>query len=422
MSTKITKEHAPEEHPPTKTKVTKGIQSSKTEATKEHAPEEHPPAKTKVTNGIQSSKTEATKEHPQRYQNTEDKRYRFISLLEDTRSNFKYIYEKFSKLIDFHEGSSEDNVETAEMLQNDCERCLGEIEENLREALELLEKNPSISNKFENVREVERYRYSINEIFTLYIENSKNEEDKKQIPRLKKCLPYIEESVYKCNMITIPNCLNEQLGHLKSGDALDFYKAYQEEFFSETQKKDLLEYFNRYPESIEGKIDVSKGLIFKVDPKGERWKSYGWIIGTFVAGALGLSLFFWLFKDEIALDNFTIFFKSYLVFIFGALLHILIEGVFKTPESSTRFNFKSASDWLAWVNIKHGAIMVGIVALDLLFILLLLVLGTNGDDLSTIPLLAVGYSSDSLSDTVIPKFKDFIKDKETPLTDRISGT
>ena len=400
MSTDSTKGHASEEDPPAKTKVINRIQSSGTEATREHAPEEQPPS----------------------YQNTEDKRCRFISLLEDTRSHFKHIYENLSELIKFDEGSREDDVETAEMLRNDCKRYIGETEKNLKSVLKLLEEDPSISNMYEYVREIDRYRYSINEIFTLYIENSKNEKDKKQIPRLKTCLSYIEKSVYKCNMITIPNCLHKQLGHLKSGDALDFYKAYEEEFFSETEKKDLLEYFNRYPESIEGKIDVSKGLIFKVDPKEERWKSYGWIIGTFVAGALGLSLFFWLFKNEIALDNFTVFFKSYLVFVFGALIHILIEGGFKTPKSSTRFNFKSGSDWLAWVNIKHGAIMGGIVALDLLFVLLLLVLGTNGDDLSTIPLLAAGYSSDSLSDTVIPKFKDFIEDKEKPLTDKISGT
>lgn len=340
---------------------------------------------------------------------------RFLFLLRNIRVEFQTIHDSFSKLIELNSSPDKKkcSVETEEIHEGIYKRCSKVIDSYLAAIDGLFEKNPCISEHSDTVQTIKEGWNLVKELFNDYTENHAKKAD-----ILNKCKQCLENAVYLCNIITVPSRVEDHLNTLKAGYALDFYEELKEEFFSEEQAKDVFKYLARHPAFIDDIIDPSKGLIFKVDPRNERWKSYARTFGAFLLGVGAVGGSFWFFREQISQDL-TSFLKFYLIFVCGALFHIFIDAM-KSTKSSTGLNFKSVDDWFLWVNIKELSIITGIILLDFTFIGLALILSEN--EFNTITLAAAGYSFDSIGEIIYGRFELILSKKEVLLKNKISST
>lgn len=338
---------------------------------------------------------------------------RFFFLLRNMRVEFQTIRTSFSDLIDLNSSSEKEtsSVETSEIHKNIYSTCSGIITKNLEIIDTLFEENPCISEHGDTVQAIKDKWYLINSIFGNYAKDNK-----KNVDILKKCVQYLEDEIYLCNIITVPDRVAANLKTLKSGYSLDFYEEFKDEFCSKEQSNEMLKYLARHPAFIDDIIDESQGLILKVEPKKERWKGYLRIVGTFLLGIGVISWFFNSFTGE----KYTFSdINLYFVFFSGALFHIAIDAI-KSTKSSTGIQFKSVDDWSRWINIKELSIIFGIFLLDLTFIGLVVTVDLN--ELDRLTLVAAGYSFDSIGEIFSNRFENILGKKATALKAKISST
>lgn len=336
---------------------------------------------------------------------------RFLSLLRNMRVEFQTIRNSFSDLIDLNSSSEKEtcSVETSEIHTKIYVACSDIVNKNIGTICDILEKDPCISEHSDTVQAIKDKWYLINSIFENY-----TNDNKKNVDILKKCVQYLEDEIYLCNIITVPDRVKDHLDTLKAGYALDFYEEFKDEFCSKEQETDLIKYLARHPAFIDDIIDASQGLIFKVDPKNKRWQSYVRIIGTFLLGVGAIVGSLWILGQPNQGQSQNIL-RLYLVFVCGALFHIFI-GAIKETKSSTGLKFKSVEDWFLWANIKELSIITGILLLDFTFIGLYITI--HPEDVPT--LAAAGYSFDSIGDVFIGRFETILSKKGEALKDKIS--
>lgn len=340
-------------------------------------------------------------------------RCRLHSLLRDIRANFQIIRKSFTELITLNSDSKKNayNAETPEIHKKIIEDCSTTINTNLEKIRGIFDNYPCISSHDSDTVEIIRNKWKLIEV--LFEEYKKDESNKGE--NLKKSKQYIEENIYLCSFLTVPPRVAANLQTLKSGYTLDFHEEFKDEFCSKSQSNEMLKYLARHRAFIDDIIDESQGLIFKVDPRNKRWKSYASVLGAFILGVGAIVGFFWVLKGTISIIPLL---KIYLVFLGGALFHIFIDAM-KATKASTGLKFKSVEDWLLWVNIKELSIITGILLIDFTFIGLVTTFNTDPTDVLT--LAAAGYSFDSIGDVVFGRFETIFSKKGEALKDTISN-
>lgn len=338
---------------------------------------------------------------------------RFLSLLRNMRVEFQTIRTSFSSLIDLNSSSEKEtcSVETLEINKNIYHVCSNTIRKNIEELDKLFKYYPCISGHSDTVQAIKDKWNLITSIFGNYATDNK-----KNVDLLKKCVQYLEDEIYLCNIITVPDRVRDHLETLKSGYSLNFDEEFKDEFCSKEQSKEMLKYLARHPAFIDDIIDESQGLILKVEPKRERWKGYLRIVGTFL---LGIGVIAWFFNSFAGQSYAVKDINLYLVFFSGALFHIAIDAI-KSTKSSTGIQFKSVDDWSRWINIKELSIIFGIFLLDLTFIGLVVTISKN--ELDRLTLVAAGYSFDSMGELFSNRFENILSKKATTLKDKIPNT
>lgn len=207
---------------------------------------------------------------------------RLHSLLRDIRADFQIIRSSLIELITLSSGSNKNacSAETPEIHKKNIDRCSLTIDDKLNSIHDLFDKYPCISSHYSDTVQIIENKW---ELFTDLFVDYKNDELNK-ICNLEKCKQYLEENIYSCSFLTVPARVTAHLETLKSGYSLNFYDEFKDEFCSKEQSDELLKYLARHPAFIDDIIDVSQGLIFKVEPKNKRWSSYARVFGAFVLG------------------------------------------------------------------------------------------------------------------------------------------
>ncbi|MDD1689707.1 MAG: hypothetical protein LUQ66_03510 [Methanoregula sp.] len=238
---------------------------------------------------------------------------------------------------------------------------------------------------------------------------------------LEKCEKYLCEIVYLCDVVTVPDRVSEHLAQLKAGYALNFHDEFHDEFCLKEQEEEMLKFLARHPTCIDGLVDISQGLIFKVDRKSKRWQSYARIIGAVtVAGIItiaGVAMFkgqaiFPLLAFYTAMSQ---FFIPYTLIICGAVAHIIIGGI-KEIQSSDSRPLKAVDDWMLWIHVKEVPILRGIAVICIGFAVLMA--ANAPTDYFT--LFIAGYSIDSIGDLVVNKFDTVLTAKGDALKTSLS--
>src|SRR4051812_18248285 len=133
--------------------------------------------------------------------------------------------------------------------------------------------------------------------------------------------------IYQCALLTVPPRVNQHLKSLQVGQTLDFKSTFIDELPGENHRKQLLLYMAAHPTSVDGIVDVDRGLIFKASPyPARRVISYLLLIAAALAGAV---LAYWM--PSLASDlGITLppklgareLLSGYLLVLLGGLVHI----------------------------------------------------------------------------------------------------
>jgi hypothetical protein len=238
---------------------------------------------------------------------------------------------------------------------------------------------------------------------------------------LDKCEKYLCEIVYLCDVLTVPDRVSEHMDELKAGYALNFHDEFQDEFCSTDQEEEMLKFLARHPTCVDGLIDTSQGLIFKVEKRGKRWPSYLRIIAAVIGAGLVIIAGITIFKGQ-ALLPFSAFFTAmsqyfmpYTLIIFGSIAHIIIGGIKEMQTANSR-PFKAVDDWMLWIHIKEVPILRGIAIICVGFAVLMVSYPTT--DYFT--LFVAGYSIDSIGDILVNRFDTVLTMKGEALKTSIS--
>lgn len=340
---------------------------------------------------------------------------KLLSYLRDMRVEFQAVRKSFSDIIELSSSPDKElsSVETVELHDENYKKYAIVINDKLKMIEDVFNSTPSVLDYSDTVMTIKDKWGLVEDLHKNY-----NKDNTKKVSILRKCVEYLEDAVYWCNIATVPPRLKEHLKTTKAGYTLNFYEEFKDEFCSEKQASELLKYLARHQSFVDDIIDTSQGLILKVEPKKERWKGYLRIIGAFLVGICGVALFFYLFKGQIFTINYM---KLYLIFLSGALFHISIDSI-KSTKSSTGIQFKSVDDWITWINIKELSIIFGILLLDFTFIGLLFYLNEwDPNKIDRLTLLAAGYSFDSIGEVFSNRFENILSKKATALKENISS-
>jgi hypothetical protein len=333
---------------------------------------------------------------------------------QNLRLSFLDLQEKFSnsdnqacsiEVIDTHEAIYAYNKHKIDLL--------------IKKIHQLLDQNPPLYDYWGDIiAHIENKWERIKRIYPDFKNPPKN-----VVEIIKKCIEYQCDIIYYCDSLTVPIRVQGHLKTLKAGYTLNFFDVFKDEFCSEEQSKKLLMSLAKHPTYLQGIIDTSQGLIFKVEPPGKRWPSYARIIGAIIFGGLIAISGIAIFNGAIKTPSFDIITAMgglvipYILIVGGAIAHIVIDAI-KEMSSSNDKAFKAVDDWLLWIHIKEVPILRGITILCIGFALLVVTFSISTNDYITF--FIAGYSIDSIGDLLIDKFDKMLTMKGEVLTKKVT--
>lgn len=235
-----------------------------------------------------------------------------------------------------------------------------------------------------------------------------------QVPsRLASVSGQLDDLVYHCALLTVPSRLNQHLAQLAVGQTSDFNDTFSDELPRAEDRQKLLYYMFAHPTSVDGAVDVERGLIYKASPRMERRVASALMIAV-VAVLGGVIAYFlpdlaaWLQAPVLELPE-SIgnreLLAAYLVVLLGGFVHIGIDAVKQVRQAQQKKGptFLAISNWLMWVHVQEIYIIVGIVWLFIGFLGSVFILKR----VEFLTAFLVGYSVDSFADLFLQRFTKF---------------
>src|SRR5579863_8105096 len=149
------------------------------------------------------------------------------------------------------------------------------------------------------------------------------------IAAMQTCGRYLDEIVFICCQLRLTPKINDILDNVETGHVLDLGFVFGPDFPNnpERRKRLILEVAQEREVLNSALVDASSGVIYRVAPAGQRWKSYLWtpLLLLAVAGILAaLPLGKGLYADwpiDAGLQGKLL--SGYLLWIIGAFAHVL---------------------------------------------------------------------------------------------------
>jgi hypothetical protein len=219
----------------------------------------------------------------------------------------------------------------------------------------------------------------------------------------------LDNVVYQCCEITIPDRITYHLSLLPIGAALNFRDAYCVELPLAEQRQRFLQYLNLYPGFVAGLVDIGNERILRASDK--RWRrgiSLAATVFIALAGFLAITLVSllggatshagdrWPFTQ----DRLQQHLSEYAFLLLGAIAHVMI--LLLKQDRAAAATPQYLSDWILRIHVREAAyflsalsLWLGLAASAFLF--------PNGAGWKTAFFL--GYSYDSFVDLFIKRFE-----------------
>ena len=218
----------------------------------------------------------------------------------------------------------------------------------------------------------------------------------------------MNDLVFRATKLTIPHRVNHRLDLLGVGQPLNFHETFEKELPNHDERVEVLRYIYSKPKLVKGVVDVENGRIYRASPnKIRRYGSYVLIIGFVLLG--GFLVYLFANMKSLGITGLTVpyglndLLAGYLFIIFGAIVHIGIDGI-KQYRANKGQTFLAIEDWLLWIHVNEVSIIVGVISLWIGFFGLVL-LGSNISSQSLWQIaFFVGYSIDSFVDIFLERF------------------
>jgi hypothetical protein len=222
----------------------------------------------------------------------------------------------------------------------------------------------------------------------------------------------LNQIIFHCESLTIPARLDRYLQNLRVGQPLDFHATFADELPKRAQRQRVLDVLAAQPGVVEGVVEASAGLIYRIAPKAWRRRISTLVIAA--AAAAGF-LIVWLFAgmgDWLGLADWPVKFADfprlavgYLFLIFGSLGHLGINALKQYRSGSS--GMVVMEDWLLWLHVREATMVWGILYLWVGFFTLAWTMpGTHWQTF-----FFAGYSIDSVVDLFLARFQNTVKAK-----------
>lgn len=177
------------------------------------------------------------------------------------------------------------------------------------------------------------------------------------LPLVKDGPASLDGLAYGVGLVTVAPRLNAQLQGVRIGGSLDFHAAFEDEIANTTDRLRVFSWLASQPSGIDGVIDLAEGRVYRASQRqSRRIASY---VGLVMLAAIGGLLFcfglanvgawFGLTAWPIQPGRFPEFLGAYLMLVFGAGAHILIDAIKQARGASSRASFLAIGDWLLWI-------------------------------------------------------------------------
>lgn len=229
-----------------------------------------------------------------------------------------------------------------------------------------------------------------------------DEDPARTLVKVEESTAILDEVIFECCKVTIPDEVEEMLRKIRIGKTLDFHTVFDDTLSNAAQRKEILELLKH--RQIGGWVDPATGLIYSISrSKGARAITcvapfvVALLVGAALYGVSSLSIFdSWTFLN----DGWELV-GAYGLVLAGATFHLLVENL---KASQTKLApVLAVTDFVYWLNLRW----VGLLATILWVVVVtigLRVANIEGTDELSVYFFA-GYSLDSVAGLVLTRFE-----------------
>ena len=221
-------------------------------------------------------------------------------------------------------------------------------------------------------------------------------------PELLFQLGEVEQSIYTlgvtAQILTFPDLVNQKFLDMHTGEKLDFFHEFSDEFYKPEFLPIAWQYLREHPHRINGFM-TENGIIYRASPVAPHLLSSILISGIVALGFLLI----WLVSvlNYFQLPSVDILFRGYIAVMVGGLVHTFVD-VWKQYQTKPDYARNILGNWVLWVHVKQVSISSGILTLWAGFIILVAVQQIGDAGIA----FFAGYSIDSFVDLFLGRFTD----------------
>lgn len=221
-------------------------------------------------------------------------------------------------------------------------------------------------------------------------------------PELLFRLSEVQQAIYSLSVtaqiLTFPDLVNQKLLDMHTGEKLDFFHEFSDEFYKPEFLPVAWQYLREHPYRIKGFL-TDNGIIYRASPAMPHMLS-SFLICSVVA--LGF-LFIWLASilHYFPLPSLDALFRGYIALMVGGLVHTFVD-VWKQYHTQPDHTANVLENWVLWVHVKQMNILYGILTLWTGLIILIVL--QQVDDAGAA--FFAGYSIDSFVGLFLVRFAD----------------
>ncbi len=212
----------------------------------------------------------------------------------------------------------------------------------------------------------------------------------------------VEQSIYTlgvtAQILTFPDLVNQRLLDMHTGEELDFFHEFSDEFYKPEFLPVAWQYLREHPHRINGFM-TENGIIYRASSLVPHFLSSILIIGVFASAFLLI----WLVGvlNYFQLPSVDVLFRGYIALMAGGLVHTFVD-VWKQYQTKPDHATNMLGNWALWVHVKQASIVAGILTLWAGFIILVAIqqIGDAG------AAFFAGYSIDSFIGLFLVRFTD----------------
>lgn len=212
----------------------------------------------------------------------------------------------------------------------------------------------------------------------------------------------VRDSIYslfvKAQILTFPDLVNQKLLDMHTGEKLDFFQEFADEFYKPEFLPVAWKYLREHAHRINGFM-TENGIIYRASPIAPHWLSLILINGVVALGFLLIWLTVVL--NYFQLPPVDLLFRGYIAVMAGGLVHTFVD-VWKQAHTNPDHATDLFGNWVMWVHVKQVSIITGILSLWAGFIILIAIqqIGNEG------AAFLAGYSIDSFIGLFLVRFTD----------------